>query len=151
MNGLWADLHKRCISTHRYDQSFSRAGEILMWPLCIGISRWSAILPIQVFGIYTWDIGLSVSWYSGVDDRLSILPIFVCDIHSEHIFISRKQPYIALLCEFLVSVFANIGWYFTEISVSPIPVIPIFERYMQFENPRFQYHQYFTNWFSTTL
>ena len=67
-----------------------------MWPLCIGISRLSAILTIQVFGIYSWDIGLSANWCSGVDDRISILPIFVCDIYTQNTFSSLENSLIWL-------------------------------------------------------
>ena len=95
------------------------SGPIVMWPLGIGSTcRWSTILPISVLQC------LDILW--------SVLPLFTCNICSAVIFTSK----MILCCQILWVVGIHVGmcqdwsvFHFHSISVSIIPLIPIFGKY----------------------
>ena len=76
---------------------WSNAARVLLWPLGIGTYRWSVILLMLVFGIFTCDIGLSIGFYFGIENRLVVLPIFAFDICSVDIPISKITLYFLIL------------------------------------------------------
>ena len=66
---------------------------------------------MSVFSVFTCYFMLSVGWYS----------VLIVDIGSTNIFIPKITLYfIVIVCNFTVSVFANIGQDFKTILVGPI-------------------------------
>ena len=112
------------------------AGLILIWPfrICTSTRRWSAIIPVFVFGTCTWVIGLSVGQYLGIDNRLSILQIFVSGVCSADISVSKVHVIYCLIRGILSIVICQ-SWSAYHKSIW---------------NWRYQYHQHFTYWPSTS-
>ena len=67
-----------------------------------------------------------------------VLPIFASDICYTDISIWKITLYCLILC-ITVLVSADIALFFNKILGLVIPAIPIFGKYMQFENLRFQH------------
>ena len=99
---------------------------ILMWPLGIGTCIYPPYHQYQcsVYNyIYTCDIGSSVGQYFGIDTgQVEYISENTC---LADISISKITLFVSL-CEFWVLVSANIGRYYTKISLPVIPVITVF-------------------------
>ena len=105
------------------------------------------------FLVYTIAIlGFLMGQYFGIKNELSAADILACDMLSISRHFHYKNNHVK---SYFVNVWyrflQNMGRYFTKSSVLVIPVIPIFGKYLQFENQRYQYYQYFMNWPCTSI
>ena len=98
--------------------------DVTSWFRYLHISIISSIPVLGTLLFYTCDIGSSVGQYFEIDTGLQVeyLPKNTC---LADISISKTTLFVSL-CEFLLLLSFNIGWYCTKISLPVIPVITVF-------------------------